>query len=76
VSETAYQALNPSRVRAPETLRQRLLDEGLLHPDRNEAIAPSPWDRLSPLQIPRGMPVFRLVDAGSYAVRRAPARSN
>lgn len=58
--ESAYRANEPSRVRATDVpLRQRLIDEGLLRPDRNEPIAPEPRDRLMVVQLPPGTAVFR-----------------
>ena len=60
MSERAYRANEPSRVRACDVpLRQRLIDDGVLRPDRNERIAPEPRDRLFVVHIPSWMPVFR-----------------
>lgn len=61
MSDLAYRASDPSRVRACDSpLRQRLIGEVALRPDRNEPIAPEPRDRLMVVHVPRWVPVLRM----------------
>jgi hypothetical protein len=55
-------------------MRQRLIDEGVLRPDRNARCAPSHWDRLFVAQLPPGTVVLRL-DERTRARAEAAARS-
>jgi hypothetical protein len=48
-------------------LRNRMIDEGVLRPARNTALAPDPRDRLFVAHVPRWVPVFRLVDESRWS---------
>lgn len=70
-----YRATEPTRAHASDyPLRQQLIDEGLLRPDRNERLAPTAWHRLTPMRLPAGTVVLRIDDLSRARAERA-ARS-